>query len=442
MDDFEQRIRESLRRVDGLQLPAELDPEEIAARDGATRSGFRSAPRWLAAAAAVVLVGGLGFWSWSGRDGATVPAIPAESPSPTPALASDLIGPTWQATAIWGEPVTLGGEAPFVEFHPGDVLTGYGGCNWLSGRYELVAAKLSFPRLGSTTSVCTGAVGDQDGRFFKAVIETAQFHRDGESLELADSTGTVLASFRRLPRDEDATVMVDIFSGRQNPETPLEPALVDELFSMLEDQGASLVPIKEPDLKLGFRGFVVTSPDESRPSLRISPRTVYVVTGGSWEELADPEQNFYSRLYAAIDQALADDVREAIPKPVPGIPDVTAPVPPLRGAVANWELIDPESVGPGSVKLVLGVSRLGCSNGKTGELLEPVVSVGVDEIVIRTDAEPLGEGPFRCPGNDMVEVELDLPEPVGDRLLVDAACLEGEGAGTGMCANGAVRWRP
>ncbi len=95
-----------------------------------------------------------------------------------------------------------------------------------------------------------------------------------------------------------------------------------------------------------------------------------------------------------------------------------------------------------TTSLVLRVTRLECSGGKTGDLLEPVVSSGDNEIIIRTDAAPLGGGNHTCPGNDSVEVTVILPEPVGDRSLVDAACLQGEAVRTSFCATGAVRWTP
>lgn len=255
-----------------------------------------------------------------------------------------------------------------------------------------------------------------------------------------DAFASLLPRWSGLP--EGARLEAYVSRCRQNPEMPLEPALVDELFAMLEDQTASLEQIGMPDFKLGFRGFVVTWADQSRPPLRILPDIVYVDRGEIWEQLDDPEGNFYTRVYDAISASLPDDVREAIPEPEPGIPDVTAPVPPLRGAVATWELLDAETVGPDSTKLTVGVTQLGCSNGKTGQLLEPVVSIGEDDMVIRVDAQPLGEGGFNCPGNDVVPVEVTLLEPLGDRKLVDAACLAGEALRTASCATGAVRWQP
>ena len=117
----------------------------------------------------------------------------------------------------------------------------------------------------------------------------------------------------------------------------------------------------------------------------------------------------------------------------------TAPPPPL-GDTATWELLDPAGVNPTSQWLQVGVTRLDCSGGETGEVLEPQVSYDDERIVIRTDVEKLPDGNFDCQGNDVVPVEVHLDQSIGGRDLVDAACLKGEAAETAACAQPSVRW--
>lgn len=107
------------------------------------------------------------------------------------------------------------------------------------------------------------------------------------------------------------------------------------------------------------------------------------------------------------------------------------------GDPATWELTG--DVTPESHALELGVTRLGCAGGVTGEVLEPQVVYEDDRIVITVDVATLGDGAYTCPGNDVVPVVVELDEPVGERTLVDGACLDGEAATTSFCGD-ELRW--
>ncbi len=325
MSDFEDKIRDSLRRADTESIPvAPLDPDEIAARTPRRAPGIGEARAWLAVAAAVVVIAGASFgaWSWRGPDPTTVPAFPAAAP--------------------------------------------------------------------------------------------------------LDS------------------VLIDAFSGRENPRVNVDDAVTKQLYAMFFDQKAAglLEPADLPEGELGFRALVVTPADTSLPVLRILPTAVYVNDSGSYLRLDDPDGQFYSRVYYAIRTLIPDDVRGALPAPNPKVPNVTATIPPATGSPAVWVLKDPEGVTRASTRLELEVTRVECSGGKTGTILQPEVSLGPSDIVIRAAAKPLGGGSQNCPGNDSVTVTITLPEPVGDRPLIDAACLEGSAVRTSFCAEGPARWKP
>ncbi|MBE0011447.1 hypothetical protein DXT87_16975 [Arthrobacter sp. AET 35A] len=111
-------------------------------------------------------------------------------------------------------------------------------------------------------------------------------------------------------------------------------------------------------------------------------------------------------------------------------------------ASAVWGLPKGEVVRPGSTSFRVDVTRTGCSGGVTGRVLEPMITYGADQIIIRTDVEPLPEGAYDCPGNEIVEKTVELSEPVGDRELVDAACVTGDAVTTTFCEDDGVRWAP
>lgn len=242
-----------------------------------------------------------------------------------------------------------------------------------------------------------------------------------------------------------STVLIDMYSGRENPRVVLDATVATELYLMLADQEAAgrLRPGGPPEVGLGFRGFVVTPADGSLPALRILPTAVYLNRSGTALRLDDPDQGFYNRVYDAVRPLIDDEARKALPDSNPAIPDVTATVPPQQGASATWVLAEPGEVDSSSTSVAIKVTRLECAGGRTGAVLPPVASLGSRDIVVRADVEPLpGNVARRCPGNDSVTVTVALAEPIGDRSLIDAACLEGEAVRTSVCAAGAVRWTP
>jgi len=109
------------------------------------------------------------------------------------------------------------------------------------------------------------------------------------------------------------------------------------------------------------------------------------------------------------------------------------------GDAATWTVVDPAAVTEDTTELEIGVTRLGCSSGVTGEVLEPVVTYEPDQIVITVDVARFTAGAADCQGNDVVVVTVELDEPIGQRPLVDGACLKGEAADTSFCES-ATRW--
>lgn len=238
-------------------------------------------------------------------------------------------------------------------------------------------------------------------------------------------------------------VEVDIYSGRVNPELTLDPSVGRELYLLLEDaHAAGLVkPSEPPILDPGFRGFVVTPSDKSLPVIRVLPKVVYTVRDGTYEKYDDFDENLYTRVYHALRTQLPEAVPEARSTATPTIPDLTAPIPANVGDTATWTLAEPEQVSSGTTSFTLNVTRLGCAGGKTGVVLEPTFTTSDTQIIIRANVKSLTGG-ARCPGNDSVPVTVTLDEPIGNRVLLDASCLEGDAVSSLPCAGGAVRWTP
>ncbi|WP_165909227.1 MULTISPECIES: hypothetical protein [unclassified Rathayibacter] len=110
------------------------------------------------------------------------------------------------------------------------------------------------------------------------------------------------------------------------------------------------------------------------------------------------------------------------------------------GETATWALADPSAVSAQSDRIDLLVSRLECASGVTGETLPPVVSYSAEEVAVRVDVKANGNAAANCQGNDLVPVSVELREPLGERNLVDGACMEGDATKTVFCEDGGVRF--
>jgi len=241
-----------------------------------------------------------------------------------------------------------------------------------------------------------------------------------------------------------ASVTVQIGRGTADPVVGLDAEVATQLFLMSQDMLAAGEgePAQAPTTGSGFSGLLVVAGDAARPRLWILPDVVYVEEPSGWQRLADANGTFYAKVWDAVAPQLTPADRDALPDTRPAIPRTTAAVPPQVGVTGVWQLAEPESVSPTSTSLKLKVTRLECASGHTGRILKPVVSLGTNDIVIRTDVADRHSRADTCQGNDSVTVTVDLSEPVGDRALIDAACLAGEAVRGRQCAQGAVRWRP
>ena len=133
-------------------------------------------------------------------------------------------------------------------------------------------------------------------------------------------------------------------------------------------------------------------------------------------------------------------------RPDPGRANAASPEPgesvSNAGDTASWELLNAAEITPESTVLHLGVRRIECASGVTGTVLEPELQITGEQILIRTSVESQEPGAYTCPGNNVVPITVNLPSPMGERELFDAACLDTDRLSTAFCDDGGVRWRP
>ncbi|WP_117211192.1 hypothetical protein [Allorhizocola rhizosphaerae] len=108
-------------------------------------------------------------------------------------------------------------------------------------------------------------------------------------------------------------VMVDLYSGRENPKVELSSGVAEEIYGDLDGRAKEFQAVAEPDSKLGFRGFVVTPTGDGKPVLRVTKDSVYSIRSGTHEKLADPAGKYYNLVLNDVKPRLPKDVLDNLP---------------------------------------------------------------------------------------------------------------------------------
>jgi hypothetical protein len=208
MNEEERAFRDGLRQA-VAERPGSIrvDIDEVIAR--ASSPDFVpetrwTPPRWLAAAAAVLVVAGLGVGLAVLRPSAGIPAVPAGpvASASTDIEAADLAGTTWRATQIDGRGVqaTGDGRAPGLEFTSTTEVLTSDGCNSAQRSYSLTASgpalRFSFGLAGAHTEI--GCNVSQQQRFEAALDVVFGVRLSGETLEFLDPNDNVVLRLARV----------------------------------------------------------------------------------------------------------------------------------------------------------------------------------------------------------------------------------------------------
>jgi putative lipoprotein len=104
----------------------------------------------------------------------------------------------WKLTHLGDVPVTVAErqrEAHFI-LHPSDKrVSGSGGCNRITGGYELQGDRLTFKQMAGTMMACADGM-DTERAFLGALTKVMLARVKQQQLELLDASGSVLARFQ------------------------------------------------------------------------------------------------------------------------------------------------------------------------------------------------------------------------------------------------------
>jgi len=111
-----------------------------------------------------------------------------------------LTGTYWKADELAGKPVPsqAGAREVHLQFQVEGRVSGFDGCNRMTGPYTLSGDNLTFGRMAATRMACMNT--SETEQAFRAALEhTSRFRIDADKLELFDDGGVQLALFEARP---------------------------------------------------------------------------------------------------------------------------------------------------------------------------------------------------------------------------------------------------
>jgi heat shock protein HslJ len=135
-------------------------------------------------------------WATFGTIALTGVLLGAAMPAPS-CRPSHLTAQTWILQTLDGAHFALpsGSKPPALTFDPNAKrVSGFTGCNNLTGSYERDGAKLKFSPLATTRMACEAPLGGLESNLLRALEQTTAFHLACSTLQLRHGE-RVLATF-------------------------------------------------------------------------------------------------------------------------------------------------------------------------------------------------------------------------------------------------------
>lgn len=91
-----------------------------------------------------------------------------------------------------------------------------------------------------------------------------------------------------------------------------------------------------------------------------------------------------------------------------------------EGGAATWALAPDADIGPDTTEFTAMVTERACASGQSSadRIIGPGIEVTEDAVTVTFRVRPLS-GAQECQGNPPTPVSVRLPEPIGDRQLLD-----------------------
>jgi len=125
------------------------------------------------------------------------------SPAPQAGSGSGLAGTSWVVTGYddGSQNVSdvLAGTTLTANFGQDGTMTGNSGCNDYNGPYKITGSQIGIGPLSSTRKACSDPAGvmEQEAQYLAALANAEVFAVDGNTLELREVDGTVMAKLAK-----------------------------------------------------------------------------------------------------------------------------------------------------------------------------------------------------------------------------------------------------
>jgi heat shock protein HslJ len=106
--------------------------------------------------------------------------------APPPGSGASLAGTRWVGRGSAGMD---GGAMPRLEFISGGRVTGFTGCNMLSGTWRMEGGEVRFGGIATTKRMCLGPEGEVEKRLLAALGADSRVRREGSRLVLSAPGG-------------------------------------------------------------------------------------------------------------------------------------------------------------------------------------------------------------------------------------------------------------
>jgi putative lipoprotein len=97
----------------------------------------------------------------------------------------------WVLTRLESQPVTTT-KPTQLRFNAEGRVSGSGGCNRITGAYQLAGKQIAFSQVASTRMACIGDVAATEDAFFKALAQVASWEIKRQTLSLRDAGGKLV----------------------------------------------------------------------------------------------------------------------------------------------------------------------------------------------------------------------------------------------------------
>jgi heat shock protein HslJ len=132
-------------------------------------------------------------------DGGVYEFEPMSSGEASNQPAASLENTNWRLTSLGDTPVTATSPAPHITLDQASRrVNGSGGCNRITGSYELDGNRLRFSHMAATLMACAAGL-DTEKAFLHALEQVRTWKAPGQQLELDDADGHPVARFEARP---------------------------------------------------------------------------------------------------------------------------------------------------------------------------------------------------------------------------------------------------